>query len=57
MWRPKKNADVSKLKLSADVNMVFFMPAEYGNRSEGEDGEEMVAHLVLHSQQAQFDKP
>jgi hypothetical protein len=31
VWHPKKKADESKLKLSADVNVVFFMPAEYGN--------------------------
>jgi hypothetical protein len=36
--------------------MVFFLPTEYQNRSDGENEEEVVAHLVLHPQQAHFDK-
>jgi hypothetical protein len=55
IWRLKKKADESKL--SADVNMVFFLPAEYGNQAEGGNEEEFAAHLVLHAQQARFDKP
>lgn len=50
VWCPKKKAD--ELGTSTDVNMVFFLPAEYQNQAEGEDEEEVAAHLVLHPQQA-----
>jgi hypothetical protein len=55
IWYPKKKAN--KPRASADINMVFFLPTEYQNRSDGENEEEVVAHLVLHPQQAHFDKP
>jgi hypothetical protein len=51
---PKKKAD--EPGTSADINMVFFLPAEYRNQPNEADEEEAVAHLVLHPQQARFDK-
>jgi hypothetical protein len=55
IWRPKEKAD--KSELLADINMVFFLPAEYRNQADEEDQEETSAHLVLHPQKARFDKP
>jgi ribosomal protein S1 len=45
IWRAKKKVD--KPGASADINMVFFLPAEYWNQSDEKDQEEAAAHLVL----------
>lgn len=36
--------------------MVFFLPAKYQSQADEEDQEEASTHLVLHPQQAHFDK-
>lgn len=54
IWLPKKKAD--KTGESADINVVFFLPAEYWNQSDEREEKEAATHLVLHSQQARFEK-
>jgi hypothetical protein len=53
IWHPKKKAD--EPGTSANINMVYFLPAEYQSQQDEEDEEEASAHF-LHPQQAWFDK-
>jgi hypothetical protein len=50
IWCPKKKAD--ELGTSANINMVFFLPAEYWSYPNEEDKEEASTHLILHPMQA-----
>ena len=59
-WRIKQKTDEGRL--SAPINMVFFLPAEfraYSNEDpeEPEEIEEVMAQLTLQPQQDVFDKP